>query len=173
MARNPKRELEVPPPSHSYGAYLQTPVAGYDPANPRLRVCRKILKLNFIGTANMSLAPSTSPPPSPADSNGGRSHFATGAKLSGDLTVPGLMELSGHIDGGITADSIVIEANGSAVGELHADSVAVKGRFEGNIHGRDVKLHSSAKVSGEIFYQTLTIESGAEVNSSCSRETKR
>lgn len=117
----------------------------------------------------MSLAPSPSASTSPTSSKGGRSHFAAGAKLSGDLTVPGLMELSGHIDGTITADSIVIETNGSAVGELHADSVAIKGRLEGNIHGRDVKLHSSAKVSGEIFYQTLTIESGAEVNSACSR----
>lgn len=121
----------------------------------------------------MSHAPATSASPSPAVSNGGRSHFATGAKLSGDLNVPGLMELSGHIDGKITADSIMIEENGCAVGELHADSVAVKGRLEGNIYGRDVKLHSSAKVSGEIFYQTLSIESGAEVNSSCSRQTKR
>ncbi len=83
------------------------------------------------------------------------------------------MELSGHIDGKITADSIMIEANGSAIGELHADSVAIKGRLEGSIHGRDVKLHSSAKVSGEIFYQSLTIESGAEVNSSCSRQIAR
>ena len=121
----------------------------------------------------MSLAPSTSPSPSPDSSNGERSHFATGAKLSGDLTVPGLMELSGHIDGEITTDSIVIEANGSAVGGLHADSVAVKGSFEGNIYSRDVKLHSSAKISGEIFYQTLTIESEAEVNSSCSRQIER
>lgn len=80
------------------------------------------------------------------------------------------MELSGHIDGKITADSIVIEANGSAIGELHADSVAIKGRLDGSIHGRDVKLHSSAKVSGEILYQTLTIESGAEVNATCSRQ---
>jgi cytoskeletal protein CcmA (bactofilin family) len=121
----------------------------------------------------MSLSPATSASPPPAGSNGGRSHFAAGAKLSGDLAVPGLMELSGHIDGKITADSIVIEANGSAVGELHADNVAVKGRLEGIIYGQDVKLHSSAKVSGEIFYQTLTIESGAEVNSSCSRLSKR
>lgn len=102
---------------------------------------------------------------------GGRSHFAAGAKLSGDLTVPGVMELLGHIDGKITSDSIVIEESGSAIGELHADYVAVKGSFEGNIQGRDVKLHSGAKVSGEIFYQTLTIESGAEVNSTCSRRT--
>jgi cytoskeletal protein CcmA (bactofilin family) len=118
----------------------------------------------------MSLFSASSPSPSAAGSNGGRSHFAAGAKLSGDLTVPGLMELSGHIDGKITADSIVIEANGSAIGELHADSVAIKGRLDGSIHGQDVKLHSSAKVSGEILYQTLTIESGAEVNATCSRQ---
>ncbi len=118
----------------------------------------------------MSLTSGTSSTSSVAGSNGERSHFAAGAKLSGDLTVPGHIELSGHIDGKITADSIVIEANGSAIGELHADIVAIKGRLDGSIHGRDVKLHSSAKVSGEIFYQTLTIESGAEVNSSCSQQ---
>ncbi len=121
----------------------------------------------------MSHAESNSASPSPAGSNGERSHFAAGAKLSGDLTVPGLMEVSGHIDGKIKADSIMIEANGSAIGELHADSVAVKGRLDGIIYSRDVKLHSSAKVSGEIVYQTLSIESGADVNASCSRQTKR
>lgn len=121
----------------------------------------------------MSQAPTTSTSSSPVGSNGGRSHFAAGAKLSGDLTVPGIMELSGHIDGKITADSIVIEANGSAIGELHADNVEVKGCFKGNIYGKDVKLHSSAKISGEVFYQTLTIESGAEVNSYCSRQIAR
>jgi cytoskeletal protein CcmA (bactofilin family) len=114
-----------------------------------------------------------SPSPSSGGSTGERSLFAAGAKLTGDLTVPGHMEMSGQIDGKITADSIVIEANGSVIGELHANSVVIKGQLEGNIHGRDVKLHSSAKVSGEIVYQTLTIESGAQVNSSCSREIAR
>jgi cytoskeletal protein CcmA (bactofilin family) len=114
-----------------------------------------------------------SPSPSSAGSNGERSLFASGAKLAGDLTVPGHIEMSGHIDGKITADSIVIEAKGSVIGELNADSVAIKGNLEGTIRGRDVKLHSSAKVSGEIIYQTLTIESGAQVNSSCSREIAR
>lgn len=108
--------------------------------------------------------------PSPTDSNDKRSFFAAGAKLTGDLTVPGIVEMSGHIDGKITADSIVIESNGSLIGELRADSVAIKGHLEGNIHCRDVKLHSTAKVSGKIIYQTLTIDSGAQVNSSCSRQ---
>lgn len=117
----------------------------------------------------MSQPANPSDTPSPTSPRGGRSHFASGAKLTGDLTVPGMMELLGHIDGTIKADSIMIETGGSAIGELHADSVAVKGKFEGKIHGRDVKLHAGANVSGEISYQTLSIESGAEVNSACSR----
>lgn len=128
-----------------------------------------IPELQRYGTPIMSQPGNPSDTPTSTSPRGGRSHFAAGAKLTGDLTVPGSMELLGHVDGKITADSIVIEASGSAVGELHADSVTVKGSFEGNINGRDVRLLSGAKVSGKIIYQTLSIESGAEVNSTCSR----
>ncbi|KDB03159.1 hypothetical protein U879_13560 [Defluviimonas sp. 20V17] len=78
------------------------------------------------------------------------------------------MELRGQFDGKMSADAVVIEDSGSASGEIHAASVAVKGCFEGKIFGGDVKLHAGAKASGEILYQTLTIESGAEVNAACS-----
>jgi cytoskeletal protein CcmA (bactofilin family) len=125
-------------------------------------------ELQLYGTLAMSQPGNPSDTPTSTSPRGGRSHFAAGAKLTGDLTVPGAIELLGHVDGKITADSIVIEESGSAIGELHADRVAIKGSFEGSIHGRDVKLHSSARVSGEIVYQTLSIDSGAEVNSSCS-----
>jgi cytoskeletal protein CcmA (bactofilin family) len=102
----------------------------------------------------------------------GRSHLTVGAKLTGDLNSPGLMELLGHVDGKVTADSISIEDVGSVVGELWANSVAIKGHFEGTINGGDVRLHAGAKVSGEIFYRTLLIEYGAEVNSSCSSRAR-
>lgn len=105
--------------------------------------------------------------------SGGRSHFAAGARLTGDLSVPGLIELLGQVDGTVSADSIVIEEAGTVVGELKARSVTVRGQFKGKILGGDVKLQSSAKVSGEIAYATLTIESGAEVNSACSRKVQR
>ncbi|WP_111735385.1 bactofilin family protein [Roseovarius amoyensis] len=107
-----------------------------------------------------------------AGSRGGRSHFAVGAKLTGELSAPGALELLGHVEGKVSADAIIIEDSGSAIGELQARSIAVKGRFEGKIFGGDVKLHSGARVSGEISYTTLTIESGAEVNSSCSRKVQ-
>ncbi len=97
----------------------------------------------------------------------GQSHITAGSKLTGDLHVPGLVELFGHVDGKVTADAIMIEKSGSVNGELHADKVSVKGQFEGKIFADTVNLHSSAQVSGEILYETLSIESGAEVNSTC------
>ncbi len=97
----------------------------------------------------------------------GRSHITVGSKLTGDLRVPGLVELFGHVDGKVTADAIMIEKSGLVHGELHADKVSIKGLFEGKIFGGTVNLHSSAQVSGEILYETLSIESGAEVNSTC------
>lgn len=97
----------------------------------------------------------------------GRSHFTAGSKLTGDLQVPGLVELLGHVDGKVTANAIMIEESGSVDGELHGAKVSIKGQFEGKIFGGVVTLHSSANVSGEIFYETLSIESGAQVNSTC------
>ncbi|MFT7593064.1 MAG: cytoskeletal protein CcmA (bactofilin family) [Paracoccaceae bacterium] len=97
----------------------------------------------------------------------GRSHFTAGSRLAGDLHVPGLVELLGHVDGKVSADAILVEESGSVDGELEAAKVAIKGQFEGKIFGGIVILHASAKVSGEIFYETLSIESGAQVNSRC------
>ncbi len=100
-----------------------------------------------------------------AAATGGRSHFTAGSKLSGDVRVPGLIELLGHVDGRVYADAIMIEESGSVDGELHAADIAIKGKLEGKIFGGVVKLHTSARISGEIIYETLSIESGAEVNS--------
>lgn len=102
-----------------------------------------------------------------------RSHLAAGAKLVGELTIPGHFELVGHADGTIEADGITIESGGSSVGKLRADTVIIKGQFEGHVLGGDVRLSAGARVSGEIAYSTLTIESGAVVNCACSRVSSK
>lgn len=102
-------------------------------------------------------------------SRNARSHLAAGARLNGTLSIPGHFELVGHADGTIDADGITIESGGSAVGELRARTIIVKGTFEGRILGGAVTLSAGAQVSGEVFYSTLTIESGAHVTCACSK----
>ena len=65
------------------------------------------------------------------------------------------------------ASAIVIEEAGEVEGELHAASIDIKGRFDGQIIGGEVVLHTSARVTGEITYESLSIESGAQVEGMC------
>lgn len=118
------------------------------------------------------MSSSSSAPTSQDRSNapGGRSHFAAGAKLSGDLIVPGLVELLGDVEGTVQADAVVIETSGTVSGDLKAGGITIKGRFQGRIFGGDVRLLSGARVAGEVAYASLTIESGAEVDLSCTRK---
>ncbi len=103
----------------------------------------------------------------PSAGSGGRSHLGAGSRITGELYFPGTVELPGHVKGRIEASAIVIEEAGEVEGELHAASITIKGAFLGKIFGGRVKLHTSARVNGEIFYESLSIESGAEVEGEC------
>jgi cytoskeletal protein CcmA (bactofilin family) len=100
---------------------------------------------------------------SPAAGSGGRSHLGAGSRITGELHFPGTVELPGYVKGRVEASAIVIEEAGEVEGELHAASITIKGRFDGQVMGGKVRLHASARVMGEITYESLSIESGAQV----------
>jgi len=99
----------------------------------------------------------------PAPGSGDRSHLGEGSRITGELYFPGTVELPGYVKGRVQASVIVIEEAGEVEGELQAASIAIKGRFKGRIMGGTVTLHLDARVAGEITYESLSIESGAQV----------
>jgi cytoskeletal protein CcmA (bactofilin family) len=102
-----------------------------------------------------------------AGAGGGRSHLGAGSRITGELYFPGTVELPGHVKGRVEADSIVVEESGEVEGELHAAGIAIKGQFSGQIFAGKVRLHATARVTGEIAYESLSIESGAQVEGKC------
>ena len=91
------------------------------------------------------------PGPAPQDTSGsgGRSHLIAGTKIVGDISAPGLLEIQGEVKGRVMADSVVIEERGTV--------------------GGIVRVHATARLSGTIRYDTLSIESGSEVTATCER----
>jgi cytoskeletal protein CcmA (bactofilin family) len=94
---------------------------------------------------------------------GGRSFLEAGSRITGELQFPGTVELPGYVNGSVEASTIVIEETGEVDGELKAASIVIKGRFNGRLTGGSVKLHTSARVTGDITCETLSIDSGAEL----------
>ena len=99
----------------------------------------------------------------PATEAGGRSNLGAGSRITGELSFPGTVELPGYVKGRVYASAVVIEEAGEVEGELQAASITIKGRFDGQIVGGDVVLHTSARVTGNITYESLSVVSGAQV----------
>lgn len=117
----------------------------------------------------MTSGPAANPAPGPGGAQGGRSHLVAGTRIVGDITAPGLLEIQGQVEGRVTADSVVIEEHGTVDGEVQAAAIGVKGTFSGHLAGGAVRVHATARLSGTIRYDTLTIESGSEITASCER----
>lgn len=112
-------------------------------------------------------------PSSPAPGMGGRSHLVAGTRLVGDLTAPGMLEVQGRIEGRISADSLVIEERGSVEGEVQGTSVTIRGGFDGTLTASQVRIHATARVTGTILYDSLLVESGAEITARFTRARAR
>jgi cytoskeletal protein CcmA (bactofilin family) len=117
----------------------------------------------------MTSGAATAPGPLPQGAQGGRSHLVAGTRIVGDITAPGLLEIQGTVEGRVTADSVIIEERGLVDGEVQAATVGVKGTFSGHVNGGAVRVHATAKMSGTIRYETLSIESGSEITATCER----
>lgn len=94
---------------------------------------------------------------------GERSYLGQGSTITGDLIFPGSIEISGTINGNVSADSIVLGESAVVEGSLTAANIAIRGRMKGRLLGGAIVLQSSARFEGEVAYSQLSIESGAEV----------
>lgn len=93
----------------------------------------------------------------------GKSVLASDLVITGDVLTTSTVEISGTVDGKITAKSLIIGIDGQVSGKVSAENVDVRGKFGGTIATQSLALRSSCDVQGEVVYATLSIESGAVV----------
>ena len=94
--------------------------------------------------------------------------IAEGTEVEGDLNFKGNLEIQGSVTGNILSDDegarVRILQGGSIQGEVWVSHVVVNGNVKGDIFAsKQVKLASKAVVEGNIHYNLIEIERGAEV----------
>jgi cytoskeletal protein CcmA (bactofilin family) len=93
----------------------------------------------------------------------GKSVLASDLVITGDVLTSSTVEVSGTVNGMITAKSLIIGVDGQVSGKISAENVDVRGKFDGTLATQSLALRSSCDVQGEMVYATLSIESGAVV----------
>ncbi len=81
--------------------------------------------------------------------------------LKGEVRSTGELHLDGTVEGDVHAERLVIGETANVTGNVTADTVRVCGRLDGNVTGREVVLTASARMTGDIMHEVLTLEPGA------------
>jgi len=84
-------------------------------------------------------------------------------KIEGEIVSLGLIEIEGKIKGTIKGNSVVLREGGFIEGQLIAESVSIRGNFEGDISAQNISVSSKGKIVGNIEYGSLVVEDGASI----------
>ncbi|MFN3990229.1 MAG: polymer-forming cytoskeletal protein [Erythrobacter sp.] len=95
---------------------------------------------------------------------------ATFSVIGADVTITGDIAASAdlHIDGTVEGDircAALVQGEGSSIhGAVSAESARLAGKVTGSITARELVILKTARIAGDVHYDALTIEQGAEVD---------
>ncbi|MDB4917532.1 MAG: cell shape determination protein CcmA [Gemmatimonadetes bacterium] len=86
--------------------------------------------------------------------------------LTGDIDTSGSLRIDGRLNGSIRrADTVVLGAGASVMGDINAREVIVGGTINGNVHAAErIELQPTAIVTGDIITQVVLVQEGGVVN---------
>jgi cytoskeletal protein CcmA (bactofilin family) len=86
--------------------------------------------------------------------------------LTRDMTVGGNvtggdLQVDGLIKGDVRVTRLSVGEEGRIEGAIHAEAAEVRGRVVGSITAKQIRLHATAHIEGDLIHEQLTIEPGA------------
>ena len=95
---------------------------------------------------------------------------STFSVIGADVTIKGDIEASAdlHVDGSVIGDLVcasLVQGETSRIqGAITADTARLSGAVKGTITVRELVILKSARIEGDVHYEALTIEQGAQVD---------
>ncbi len=99
----------------------------------------------------------------PKNTQSNQAQIGADVRITGRIDSENQLVLGGRLDGDVHADEIEITASGSVTGNVTARHVIVAGKVHGDISAEHLLIAQTAQVKGALMYQTVEIETGAEV----------
>lgn len=106
-------------------------------------------------------------PPMPSGSKSGRGMFSV---LGPDVTVTGNvsatndLHIDGRVEGDVNCGSLAQGSDSQIFGSVTAESARLAGSIEGAVRVKQLTVERSAKITGDVEYETITIENGGHID---------
>lgn len=102
---------------------------------------------------------------------GGLSVIGAEVTVTGNIATRGDLHVDGTVEGDISCGSLVQGASGRIVGTVTATTARLAGTIEGRVAATTLIVEKAAKLRGDAEYQTLQIETGAQVDGRMTHRT--
>ena len=89
--------------------------------------------------------------------------------ISGDLATDAQIHVDGRIDGNVHCASLCQGPAGIIAGNIIADEARLCGTVEGTVSARIIVVEASARIMGDVAYETISIEAGAGIEGRLAR----
>lgn len=93
----------------------------------------------------------------------GFSILAADMVLMGDILASADLHIDGRIEGDIACTTLVQGERSEVIGAIRADTVRLAGTVRGSIEAASLVILKTARIHGDVSYDALTIEQGAQV----------
>lgn len=90
--------------------------------------------------------------------------LGTDTAIKGDIAASADLHVDGRIEGDITCAALVQGESSEVTGNVRAESARLAGVVRGSIAARELVILKTARISGDVHYDSLTIEQGAQVD---------
>jgi cytoskeletal protein CcmA (bactofilin family) len=84
--------------------------------------------------------------------------------VTGDIATPGQLHVDGKVVGDVRCGSLSQGESGAIHGNILADDARLAGLIDGAVSAGTLLLEPSARVTGDVLYETLTVSTGAQVD---------
>jgi cytoskeletal protein CcmA (bactofilin family) len=100
----------------------------------------------------------------PVSANGGSMSFI-GAEvvITGNISGQGDLHIDGTVQGDVSGGTVILGPGGTIKGNLVSERANVGGTVEGTVNAGTLVIERTARVTGDLTYQTVQIENGAQV----------
>ena len=99
-----------------------------------------------------------------AMSGGTFSVLGADVTIKGDISASADLHIDGRVEGDIACAALVQGQASEVVGAIRAESARLSGTVRGSITASELVILKTARIEGDVHYDALTIEQGAEVD---------
>ncbi|MBS0253953.1 MAG: polymer-forming cytoskeletal protein [Proteobacteria bacterium] len=90
--------------------------------------------------------------------------FGADTTIKGDISATADLHIDGRVEGDIACAALVQGERSEIVGAIRAESARLAGTVRGTINAGELVILKTARIHGDLHYDTLTIEQGARVD---------